>query len=239
MEDDVFDDHDGVVDDETDGGCETTEGHQVEALAGDIEEDEGDQYGDGYDEAGDERGTPVAQEDDDDDGGEDDADQDGVAHAGDAVADQLRLVVEGLEVDAGRKVGLEAHDLGGDLIGDLDGVAGGLAGDVQQDGGLAVGANHGVDGLDSVLDVGNIGDFDGNAGGAVLDDDLSKLFDAVDLGADEAEDELMVGFVEAGGVEQVGGVDGVDEIGDGDAGEQQFCGVGSDRVLRAPCRPGR
>ena len=34
VQDDVFDDHDGVVDDETDGGCETAEGHQVEALAG-------------------------------------------------------------------------------------------------------------------------------------------------------------------------------------------------------------
>ena len=55
-----------------------------------LEEDEGDQYGDGNDEAGDERRAPVAQKDDDDDGGEDDADEDGVAHAGDAVADQLR-----------------------------------------------------------------------------------------------------------------------------------------------------
>ncbi len=79
VEDDVFDDYDGVVDDETDGGCETAEGHQVEALAGELEEDEGDQYGDGR--------TPVAEKDDDDDGGEDDADEDGVAHAGDAVAD--------------------------------------------------------------------------------------------------------------------------------------------------------
>ena len=38
------------------------------------------------------------------------------------------------------------------------------------------------------------------------------------LGADEAEDELMVGFVEAGRVDDVRGLDGVDEIGDGDAG---------------------
>ena len=197
-----------------------------------LEEDEGDQHGDGNDEAGDERGAPVAQKDDDDDGGEDDADEDGVAHAGDAVADQLRLVIEGLEVNAGRQVGFEALDLGGDFIGDLDGVAGGLTGDVEQDGGFAVGANDGVDRLHSVLDVGDIGDFDGNAGGAVLDDDLPELFGAVDLGADEAEDKLMVRFVEAGGVEQVGGVDGVDEISDGDAGEQQFGGVGGDCELR-------
>ena len=60
MQDDVFDYYDGVVDDETDGGCETAERHQVEALVGEVEEDEGDQYGDGNDEPSDERGAPVA-----------------------------------------------------------------------------------------------------------------------------------------------------------------------------------
>ena len=106
-----------------------------------------------------------------------------------------------------------------------------MARDVDQDCRFAVGANDGVDRLHSVLDVGDVGDFDGNAGGAVLDDDLSEFFCAVDLGADEAEDELMVSFVEAGGVEQVGGVDGVDEISDGDSGEQQLGGVGGDCEL--------
>ena len=110
-------------------------------------------------------------------------------------------------MNAGRQVGLEALDFGGDFVGDLDGVAGGLAGDVDQDAGFAVGANDGVDGLHSGLDVGNVGDFDGNAGRAVFDDDLSELFGAVDLCADKAEDELMVCLVETGGVEQVGGVD--------------------------------
>ena len=52
-------------------------------------------------------------------------------------------------MDAGREIGFEALDLGGDFVGDLDGVAGGLAGDVDQDGWLAVGANDGVDRLRS------------------------------------------------------------------------------------------
>ena len=67
MEGDVFDDDDGVVDDEADSGGESAEGHEVEALA------DGPQHekcnGDGYrnDEAGDERGGPVAEEEDEDD----------------------------------------------------------------------------------------------------------------------------------------------------------------------------
>ena len=82
------------------------------------------------------------------------------------------------------------------------------------------------------MDVSNIGDFDGNAGGAVLDDDLAEFVGIVHLSADQTEDELMIGFVESRGVEQVGGVDGVNEVGDGDAGEQQFCGVWGDSELR-------
>ena len=43
----------------------------------------------------------------------------------------------------------------------------------------------------------------------------------VHLRAHEPEDELMVGFVEAGRVDDIRGLDGVDEIGDGDAGGLQ------------------
>ncbi len=53
----------------------------------------------------------------------------------------------------------------------------------------------------------------------------------VGLRADEAEDELMVGFVEAGRVDDVGGLDGVDEIEEGDAGVLQQGKVGNDVEL--------
>ena len=65
------------------------------------------------------------------------ADEDGVAHAGDAVADQFAT-------DRRRARGCtpagsfwrRCCDLGGDCIGDRDGVAGGLARDVEQHRGL-------------------------------------------------------------------------------------------------------
>src|SRR5260370_11071345 len=132
----------------------------------------------------------------------------------------------------GRRVGVAVVVLDGGLVGNVDGVGGGLAGDGYQESGFDVGANDSVDRLHSGLDVRNIRNFDGNDSGAVLDDDLSEFVGAVNLSADEAEDKLMVCLVEAGGFEQVGGVDGVDEIGDSDAGEQQFCAVGGDQELR-------
>ncbi len=198
MEHDVFDDDDGVVDDEADGCGEAAEGHQVEAGAEGVEEEEGDRDGDRDDQPRDDGRAPVAQEDHDDDGGEDDADEDGVADRGDGFADEFGLVVEGLERDAGREVFLQLHDFGGDLIGDGDGVGGGLAGDVEEDGGLAVGLDAGVDGLDGLLDVGDVGDVDGDAFGRVLDDDGAEGVGVVRLRADQREDELRAVAVEAG-----------------------------------------
>jgi len=34
VQDDIFEDHDGVVDDQTDGGCEAAQSHQIETLIG-------------------------------------------------------------------------------------------------------------------------------------------------------------------------------------------------------------
>ena len=60
--------------------------------------------GDRNDQAGDQRRGPVAQEEEENDAGQNEADEDGVAHAGDGVAHQLRLIVEELELDARRQL---------------------------------------------------------------------------------------------------------------------------------------
>ena len=79
-----------------------------------------------------------------------------------------------------------------------DSVAGGLAGVVQQHGIFAVGGDGGVDGHDAGLDGGYVGNAHGSAGGRGFDDELAKLGRVMRLRADEAEDELVIGFVEAG-----------------------------------------
>ena len=159
VEGDVFDDDDGVIDDEADSGSESAEGHEVKALADGPEHNKCNSNGYRNDEAGDEGGSPVAQEEDDDDRGEDESDEDGIADAGDAVANEMGLVVEGGDGDAGGQIGAELGDGGGDFVGDGDGVRVGLLEDVEEDGGLAVGGNDGVDGLrgrDDLSDVGEV-----------------------------------------------------------------------------------
>ena len=136
MDDDVLDYDDRVVDDEANGGGEATESHEVEALSDDPEEEDGDGDGDGNDEAGDERAGPVAEEEEEDDAGEDESDEDRVADAADGLADELGLVVEGREMDAGWELGLEGGYLVGNGVGDLDGIPGGLARDVEQNRGV-------------------------------------------------------------------------------------------------------
>ena len=100
--------------------------------------------------------------------GEDEPDEDGIANAGDAVAHEMGLVVEGRDGDAGGQIGAELGDGGGDFVGDGDGVRVGLLEDVEEDGGLAVGGNDGVDGLRGRDDLSDVGEVDRHAGGRGL-----------------------------------------------------------------------
>ncbi len=79
--------------------------------------------------------------------------------------------------------------------------------------------------------VGDVADAHGRAAGSGLDDELPSAVDVVGLRADEAEDELVVLLVEAGRVDDVGGLDGVDEVEEGDARGLQLREVGDDVEL--------
>ena len=131
----------------------------------------------------------------------------------------------------GGSFGLSESIFGGDGIGDGDGVAGGLARDVEQHRGLAVRRDRGVDRHGRRLDGGDVGDADGRAAGGGLDDQLAELVGVVRLRADEAEDELMIGFVQAGRIDDVGSLNGIDEIEEGDAGGLQPGEIGDDVEL--------
>ena len=97
---DILDDHDGIVDDDSDGDREAAQAHQVERSSreGDAQERDGD--GERKRQRGGERGAPLAEEEQQHRDGEDAADQHGVANAVHRLADQRRLIVYGLESDA-------------------------------------------------------------------------------------------------------------------------------------------
>jgi hypothetical protein len=196
VHDDAFDDHDGIVDHQADGGSETAESHQVKALANDPEKQNGHGDRNRDNQACNERGAPVTEKEEENDAREKEANENGVPHAGDAFANEFGLVVEGLELHARRKFRSQLRNFCRDGICHSNGVTGGLACDIEQYRRLAVRRNHGVDGHGRRLDAGNIGDADRSAAGSGFDHQLSEFVRAVRLRTDKAKDELMVCFIE-------------------------------------------
>ena len=131
VERDVFHHHDGVVNDQADRGCKTAERHEVETLVEYLQRDKGDKDSRGNYQYGDDRGSPVAQEQHHDERSQDDSDENCVAHTVDGIDHQARLVVEGFEANAGGQRLPNAFDFGVYFVCDGDGVAVWLAVDAE------------------------------------------------------------------------------------------------------------
>ena len=99
---DVLDHDHGVVDDQADGHGQPAQRHQVQRVAGQVEEDEADDQAQGDGQRGDQRGPEALEEQQQDDHAEQAADDDGVADVGDGGADEEPLVVDRADRDAGR-----------------------------------------------------------------------------------------------------------------------------------------
>src|SRR6516164_4054257 len=228
---DVFENNDGVVDDKAYGGGEAAEGHQVETLPCQLENNQREQQCDGNDQGSDERRTPVPQEKHENCGGKNDAEQHGVAHAPDGVPDDGRLVVEGFKMHPGRKGGAELGDFLMDFVRDLQRVAVRLAIDAQQDGGLSVCGDHGVDGRFRGSHFGDVTEANGDSVARCLYDDLGNLLRCTNLAADETQHKLVLVFEQAGRIDQVGATNGVENVRDGDTGRVKPRRIGSDLKL--------
>jgi hypothetical protein len=66
MKNDVLDDDDGIIDDESNRGGKTAERHQIEALADGVQKDEGNGDRARNNQAGHDRSAPIAQKQDED-----------------------------------------------------------------------------------------------------------------------------------------------------------------------------
>ena len=217
VEDDVLDHHNGVVDRQADSCGQAAQCHQVEALADQPQHQHCNRDGDRNDQAGNQRGGPVAQKKKENDTGQDKPDEDGVAHAGDAVAHNLRLIVKGFEIHARRQLLLELHHLRGHRVGHGNRVAGGLAGNIQEHCLLAVGGDRGVDRHGGLLYLSHVGHVHRSAGWRGPHHQLPQLFGVVNLRSHQPQNQLMVGLVETGRIHDVRRLDGVHQVGDGHA----------------------
>ena len=164
VQNDILKDHDGIVDDQTDGSGEAAQSHQVETLIGHFQHDEGSQQSDGYDQASYQRSSPIAEEQHENDGREQNADEYGIAHAGDGIVDDGGLVVKRLEMNAGRQRRGEFLNERVYFVGYIQGVAFGLAIDVEKNSGFTVGGHHGVDRGDRRPDCRDVSKTYGDAG---------------------------------------------------------------------------
>src|SRR5262249_47254012 len=132
MQDDVFQNHDGVVNHKTDGRSEPSECHQVETLVREFQNDEGDEERYWNDKSSDERSSPVAQEEDEHNRRKNDADEHGVANAGNRVFHDQRLVVEGFKVNTFWKRWFDLTNEVMHFVCDLQNVRIGLPAHVQE-----------------------------------------------------------------------------------------------------------
>ena len=110
---DGFDDDDGIVDHEANGGGDASEGHQVETKAGEFHGDQGDEDCHRNNHNSRQGGAPVFQEEIDDNDGEDQAEQDSLPDALHRGAHEEGLVVIIGRLHVGWQVMLEVPEDGG------------------------------------------------------------------------------------------------------------------------------
>ena len=97
----ALDDHDRVVDHESDRNRKAAHRHQVDRLVEDAHDREGCEHGERQRHRGDEREPPVAQECEQHNHGEHAADENGIADAADRCADEFGEVVDLGDMQAG------------------------------------------------------------------------------------------------------------------------------------------
>ncbi len=226
---DVFDDDDGVIDDDADGEDETEEGEHVEGEAEHPHDGEGADEGDGDGQERDEGSAPALEEDEDDEGDEGDGFKEGFDDVLDAVADEGGGVVGDGIGDAGGEALFEVFHFGVDGVGGGDGVGAGELEDGQSDGGESVEVGGGGIIGGGEFDAGDVLEAGDAAVGAGFDDDVGELF-GIDESALSVDGVLELGGAfgkgeaadDAGGDLHVLVADGVDEITGGDIARSEF-----------------
>ena len=203
VQNNIFHHHNRIVDDETHRGCETPEGHQVEALPERPQHDERDRDGGGDYESGNEGTAPVPQKQNENNCRQNEADNNGVAHTGNRVFDQFGLVIKRLQLHARGQGFTDEIQFGVHGGCDGHGIAVGLAKEIQQHGGFAVRGHDGIDRLNRGSHLRYISHAHGNACRCGLDHDIGNFFGSARLPADQRQHQLVIVLQQAGRIDHV------------------------------------
>ena len=93
MRDDVLDDHDRIIDHQSNCRRQSAEGHQIETFSDGPQKKNGDRDGYWNHQSGDQRRRPVTEEKEEDNASQQEPDENRVPDAADAFAHQFRLIV--------------------------------------------------------------------------------------------------------------------------------------------------
>ena len=233
---DGLDHDDGVVHDEADGDRHSAQRHEVERLVREAHHDEADGQRDGHRRRRHQPRAQIAQKERDDEGAEQDAEDDGVAHAGHRLANQARLVVHRLDGHPGGSEGRSA--------------ATAATARSTTSGVLAPGSRATLiptvsprgppmrtrRSLVALGDLRDRTDRDGDAGGGGQDGEVANVGEALRLRVADDRDELPIAIHAADGAEADGGADPVGDIGGGQVEGRRRFGVQDDLDTPAPRR---
>ncbi len=228
---DALEHDDGGVDE--DAEVDGADGDEVCGTAGEDHHAEGEERGEGDGDGGDEGDARVAEHDQQHQCDEGDAGDYDVPDGVGGVVDEVGAVVERFDVHARRQQASVVQSV--DFF--LEAVEGGKRffvfleqDDADDDVVLLVGADLTEARLESFSYFGDVGDGDGSAVLFSYDDCCDVGF-VVDLSDGADVDALIAeGEIVAAGV-GVAGLDGVDELGEGDAVGEELVGVGLDLIL--------
>jgi len=158
---DIFDGDGGVVDQDTDGQSETSEGHDVDGLVKKAEDDDRGENRERNRNRDDEGAAPASQEDENHDAGEAGGNDRFTDHAADGGADKDGLVGERVNFELGRESLGNAWKQGANAFDDIE--SGGVTGFENTEKHTTIAVLAGDVGLGSkaVADVGNVAQIDG------------------------------------------------------------------------------
>ena len=149
MQNDVLDNNNLVVNNETDGRRKPSQCHEIETLSEQLHRDKRDEHRYGYHESRHDSRAPVPQEKPNDERRQKQSDNNGIADTGNGLLHDIGLVVERPDLDAGRKAWTYGIHLPVHFVGNFNGVAVRLTVDAEQHGRLAIRCDNGVDGGNS------------------------------------------------------------------------------------------